>query len=270
MIAALRVAAFNIAFYAFSFGTAMTIYAVARLSTRARVQRVCKVWGDTVRLMVRVILGGRIEVRGLANVPTDGPVLLVSKHQSELDVVMLAVLFPTVSAVAMAELRRYPFFGAMLEALDIVLVAVDAGPQGRTDQVIEGTRRIYAQGRPMIIYPEGELMKLGARERYRRGAGHIYTRLDPVAVPIAVSHGAIWPQRRWTKRIGRTAAIEFLEPIGPGLDFDSFMAEIEERIETATMRLIREHAAPDDLAAAEARHAARVNNHGIVADAREA
>ena len=40
------------------------------------------------------------------------------------------------------------------------------------------------------------------------------------------------------------------------------MAEVEARIETATMALIREHAHPDDLSAAEARHARRAGNDG--------
>lgn len=266
MIAWVRITAFNLFFYAFTFCVALSIWALARLGvTRVRLVPVLRGWGRGVRGAVALLLGGRIEVRGLENLPRDRPVLIVSKHQSELDIVMAGVLFPDVSAIAMAELKRYPFFATILRALDIVEVAVDQGPQGRTEQVVEGTRRIMANGRSMLVYPEGTLMKLGARERYRRGAGHIYTRLDVTAVPVAVSLGAIWPQRRWRKNIGRTGAIAFLEPIAPGLDIESFMAEIETRIETATMELIREHADGEDLAAAEARFAAGVNNEGEVA-----
>ncbi|MEL6774844.1 MAG: 1-acyl-sn-glycerol-3-phosphate acyltransferase, partial [Pseudomonadota bacterium] len=118
--------------------------------------------------------------------------------------------------------------------------------------------RTFEQGRPMIIYPEGTLMSLGDKERYRRGVGHLYTRLNPVVVPIATSAGVIWPRREWNKHTGQTGAMEFLEPIQPGLDFETFMATIETRIEEGTMRLIREHAKGDVLAAAEARHAAVV------------
>jgi 1-acyl-sn-glycerol-3-phosphate acyltransferase len=260
----LRVTGFNLFFYAYTFGVAMSLWALARFSTRARMQRLCQSWGRTVRVAVRLFLKGRIEVRGLEKVPREGRVLLVSKHQSELDIVMLAALFPTVSAVAMEELKRYPFFGPILEGLDVVMVAVDSGPQGRTRQVVEGAERIFAQGRPMVIYPEGELMKLGARERYRRGAGHIYTLCGATAVPIAKSLGVIWPQRQWRKTIGRRGAIEILDPIPPGLDLDTFMAEIERRIEDATMALVREHADAEELAAAEARFARRVNNHDTV------
>lgn len=256
---ALRVLVFNFFFYGYTFLVALVCYGLARISTRAAMQRVLGHWGRTVVAAVRLLLGGRIEVRGRERLP-EGPCLIVAKHQSELDVVMVGALFPQASAVAMAELGRYPFFGAILETLGIVTVAVDAGPQGRTQAVVEGTRRVLAEGRPMIIYPEGELMKLGARERYRRGAGHIYTALGVTVWPVAASLGTIWPQRRWRKNVDRRAAIEFLEPIPPGLAMDAFMALVEERIEEGTMRLIREHATPEELAAAEERFARRLNN----------
>ncbi len=260
---ALRVTAFNLFFYGYTFAIALTCYALAKLSTRERMQRVLGHWGRTVRAAVALLLGGRIEVRGEERLPPGGPRLLVAKHQSELDVVMLAALMPNASAVAMAELTKYPFFGPILETLGVVLVAVDAGPQGRTRQVVEGARRVaIEEDRPMMIYPEGELMRLGARERYRKGAAHIYTALGIPAYPVAVSHGLIWPRREWRKRVGRRAVFEFLEPIQPGLGFDDFMAEIERRIEENTMRLIREDAPPDELAAAERRYAGRLNNRG--------
>ena len=211
---------------------------------------------------VEVILRSRIEVRGLDRVPQEGPVFLVSKHQSELDIVLLAALFPNAGAVAMQELERYPFFGKILRTLDLVLVAVDQGPQGRTEQTVEGARRIIAQGRPMVIYPEGELMALGAKERYRKGAGHIYRALEIPAVPVAVSLGVVWPKREWKKHMHRTGVIEFLEPIPPSIGLDAFMAEVEKRIEENTMRLIRETAEGEVLAAAEDRYARGANNHG--------
>lgn len=263
----LRITAFNLFFYAYTFAIAMTLWVVARLSTRARMHAVLRHWGRTVHRAVALLLKGTIEVRGLENLPRDRPVLIVSKHQSELDIVMVGELMPEVSAVAMAELTRYPFFGTILKALDIVMVAVDSGPQGRTEQVVEGTRRIMAEGRSMLIYPEGELMKAGARERYRRGAGHIYARLGVTAVPVALSLGAIWPQRQWRKTIGRTGAIAFLEPIEPGLPIDTFMAEIERRIEDESMALLREHLDGEELAAAERRHALGLNNADRPADA---
>jgi len=258
-----RTLAFNLFFYAYTFWVALRLWLRASLGQpKERLWPLIRNWGETVLRALDVILKARVEIRGRENLPAEGPVFVVSKHQSELDIVMLAALFPNAGAVAMQELERYPFFGKILHTLDLVLVAVDQGPQGRTEQTVEGARRIIAQGRPMVIYPEGELMALGAKERYRRGAAHIYRALGCPAVPVAVSLGVIWPKRDWRKRTGVTGVIEFLEPIAPGLDPETFMAEVERRIEAQTMALIRETAPSEVLAHAEDRHARGANNHG--------
>ncbi len=185
---------------------------------------------------------------------------MVCKHQSEFDAILLASVIPNFGAVAMQELERYPFFGPILRKLDHVLVAVGGERRGRTNAVIEGALRMNAQGRPMIIFPEATLMSLGAKERYRKGVGHIYQAMGVDAVLVASSLGVIWPRREWKKHAHQSAAIEVLPAVPPGLDLDTFMAEAEERIETATMRLIREHAKGEALTAAEDRHARGVAN----------
>lgn len=222
--------------------------------------RVLNVWGKGSVWLVRRVLGSRIEVRGWEHVDTSRPQVFVSKHQSELDIIMLGALMRDISAIAMKELERTPFFGTILTKLDVVLIAVEQGPQGRTEQAVEGGRRMREQGRSMFIYPEGELMKLGARERYRRGAAHIYEAMGVEAVPVAASLGVIWPRREWRKYSGVTGAIEFMQPIPPGLSADEFMAEVERRIETRTMELIEEHASGERLEEARDRYRRGVNN----------
>ncbi|HET7408810.1 MAG TPA: lysophospholipid acyltransferase family protein [Paracoccaceae bacterium] len=256
----IRSTVFNLVFYGFTAIIALTAWVLAKVSTAERVWRVIHFWGwGTVRL-VRLILNSRIEMRGFEHIDRTRPQLFVSKHQSELDVILLPALLPGASAVAMQELTRTPFFGTILRKLDIVLVAIEQGPQGRTRQTIEGARRMMAQGRSMMIYPEGELMKLGAKERYRRGAGHLYQAMGVEAVPVAASLGVIWPRREWRKYANVTGAIEFMEPIPPGLQFDAFMAEVERRIETRTMELIEEHATGRRLEEARDRFARGANN----------
>ena len=251
----MRSTLFNLFFYGFTFLVALVCYLLARLGLRRWLWRTIGFWGRTLLGTVRLVLNARVELRGLENLPPGGPKLVVCKHQSELDIILLASAIPEFGAVAMQELERYPFFGPILRKLDLVLVPVGGPPAGRTEEVIAGARRIIKAGRPMIIFPEATLMSLGARERYRRGAGRIYEALEVAAVPVASSLGVIWPRREWRKHPHKTAAVEVLPPIEPGLDLDAFMAEIENRIETATMRLIREHASGEILAAAEDRHA---------------
>ena len=247
---------FNLLFYPLSFLSAMAAWAAARTIGGAGVRAVVAWWTLRVRALVRLVLGGTIELRGRARLPEGGAQLIVAKHQSELDAILLFSLFPNLCAVVMRELERYPFVGVIIRALDMIAVSVDNGPQGRTAAVVAGATKALQEGRPVLIYPEGTLMSLGARERYRAGAWRIYAAAGATVTPVALSVGAIWPRREWRKRAGRRGALEFLDPIEPGLDQETFMALLEERIETASMALIREHADGADLAAAERRYAA--------------
>lgn len=256
----IRSTLFNLIFYAFTFCVALTCWIIAKVSTREALWTTLNFWGRTTVWLLRVILGARVEVRGLDRIDRSRPQVIVSKHQSELDIVMLGALMRDVSAVAMEELTRLPFFGAILNKLDIVMVAVDSGRQGRTQQAVDGALRMKAEGRSMVIYPEGELMRLGARERYRQGAGHIYHAMQVEAVPVAISLGVVWPQRRWRKTPGSVGIIEFMEPIAPGLSVADFMAEVEHRIETRSMELVAETAPPAMLAQARALHERGANN----------
>lgn len=263
----IRSTLFNLAFYAFSIAVAPVAWGVAKVSTAERVWRVLGFWSRGTVWLVRVILRSRIEMRGLEHIDRSRAQLFVAKHQSELDAILVPALLPGISAVVMAELSRTPFFGAILARIDMVPVAIGGGRQQRTDAIVAGGRRMAAEGRSMLIYPEGELMMLGAKERYRGGAGHLYRAMGVEAVPVAASLGVIWPQRRWRKTAHVTGAIEFMEPIPPGLDFESFMAEVERRIEARTMELIEEHAPAPRLAEARDRAARGATNETAAEDA---
>lgn len=253
---------FNLYFYAITALMAATSYAMS-LGAGPKTMRGClHVWTRLALFGVRVILGGRVVISGRENLPADGPALIISKHQSELDAIVLLNQFPEIGAIAMQELGNYPFVGRIIRKIEYILVPVSGPPAGRTKAVIDGAARIHAQGRPILIYPEGTLMSLGASERYRSGAWRIYDSLGVAAQPVAMSVGVIWPRREWRKSSGATGGAQFLAPIPPGLPMDEFMARLENEIETATMAMIEAHASPEIVAQARDRKRRGVANEG--------
>lgn len=255
----LRITIFNIVFYAVTFFRAMWIALACRFVSPDRTRAMIASWCRWTQWWVGACLGARIEVRGEENLPPP-PYVLAPKHQSELDVAVIFGRHSDCGAVVMKELADLPFLGALIRKLDLIAVSVEGGPQGLTEMIREGAQRVAAQGRPILIYPEGELMALGAKARYRTGVFNIYDAAQIPVVPVAQSLGAIWPKREWGKKPGRTGAIRYLPPIPPGLGKDEFMARIEAEVEEATMALIREHAGPAELEAAEDRFARGAGN----------
>ncbi|MEP5930609.1 MAG: lysophospholipid acyltransferase family protein, partial [Nitratireductor sp.] len=96
-----------------------------------------------------------------------------------------------------------------------------------------------AEGRPVVIFPEGTRSAPGAKLDYKPGVAALYRQLGVECVPAAVNSGLFWGRRGFARRPG-TIVIEFLEPIPPGLDRKSFMATLETRVETAAMKLVAE------------------------------
>jgi 1-acyl-sn-glycerol-3-phosphate acyltransferase len=60
---------------------------------------------------------------------------------------------------------------------------------------------------------------------------------------MALNAGLYWPRRKFLKRPG-TVLVEFLPPIPPGKGRDEAMAELEDRLEAATDRLVLEAGGP--------------------------
>ena len=56
-------------------------------------------------------------------------------------------------------------------------------------------------------------------------------------VPVPLNSGLFWPRRKFLRHPG-TVTIEILPPIEAGLDEESFLATLEEQIETASERLV--------------------------------
>lgn len=257
---AVRIGFFNIVFYAVTFFWAMYIAVNCYFRSGDTIRAMIARWCRWTQWWVKTVLGGKILKLGQENIPKDGSYIIAPKHQSELDVAVVFGEHSDCGAVVMQQLADLPFLGKLIQKLDLITVSVEGGPQGRTELIREGAKKYADEGRPILIYPEGELMALGARERYKSGVYNIYEVANIPVVPIAQSLGAIWPKREWMKKPGHTGAIKYLKPIPPGLDKETFMARIEEMIETETMGLIRQHATGEELALAEDRYTRKASN----------
>ena len=120
------------------------------------------------------------------------------------------------------------------------MIRVDTCGGGKErENLAQFAKRAYDSRRHIAIYPEGNLMEPGERERYRSGIYYLYRDLDLPVTPVATSLGLLWNRRDWWKKPGR-AAIEFLPAIETGLDKQVFMQQLEKTIETASDRLIAE------------------------------
>jgi 1-acyl-sn-glycerol-3-phosphate acyltransferase len=194
-------------------------------------------WVRSTLWLYRAIIGTRDEVRGLENIPSGG-FIVASKHQSAYETLRLVELFPRPTFILKRQLLRVPLFGWYLGKAH--MIPVDRGKGAAAlDAMTAHARRAIAEGRQIIIFPEGTRRPPLAAPDYRYGVTRLYRDLGVACLPIALNSGLFWPRRSLTHRRG-TILLACLEPIIAGLDPDVFTRELKARIESATDSLIAE------------------------------
>jgi 1-acyl-sn-glycerol-3-phosphate acyltransferase len=201
---------------------------------------VMEVWARVAAFGARWICGIKTEVRGLEHLP-DGPVMIAAKHQSAFDTVAPILFTRRPVYVLKQELLEMPIFGWYCQKAG--LIAIDRGGQmAALKKMIAQAKERFADGRPLIIFPEGTRQDIGAPADYKSGVAGIYTMLGVPCVPMALNTGLVWPAKGFMRYPG-TAVFEFLPVIPAGLKRAEFMATLEERIETASEALLHENMA---------------------------
>jgi 1-acyl-sn-glycerol-3-phosphate acyltransferase len=185
------------------------------------------------------IVGTKLEVRGRERLPA-GPILVACKHQSAWDTFGLVPLFRDPAIVLKDELKWIPFYGWFCLKFEHILIKREKGGAA-LKRLIRDARSRAAQGREIVVFPEGTRRAPGAPPDYKPGVVALYEGLGLPCVPVALNSGVFWP-RRSVRRSPGTIVVEFLEPIPPGLPRATFRAELQRRIEEASARLAAEAA----------------------------
>ncbi|WP_020175020.1 lysophospholipid acyltransferase family protein [Methyloferula stellata] len=204
---------------------------------RHAVQNIARLWARNSIWLLDKICGAKLEFRGVEHLP-QGACIIASKHQSFLETFSLTTQAPDFSFVLKRELMVIPFFGWYLKRGG--LIGIDRSKRGTAlTQLTPQVRALLAQDRQFIIFPEGTRRPVGAPPHYKSGVAHLYLETGAICIPVALNTGLFWPRRSFWRRPGRIV-IEFLEPIPPGFDKETFMRLLQTRIETATDRLVAE------------------------------
>ena len=238
----LRSAAFNLVFYAMSVVIVIAATPCLVLPRRFTLYAM-EAWSHLTLWLLRVIVGTRYEVRG--ELPRGG-VLVASKHQSMWDTIVMTAILKDPAMVLKRELLWIPFYGWYAQKAR--MIAIDRGAAAAAiRRLVSQGKAAVAEGRPVVIFPEGTRSAPGSKLEYKPGVAALYRQLGVECVPAAVNSGLFWARRGFARKPG-TIVIEFLEPIPPGLDRKSFMETLETRVETAAARLAGEAGGPAGIA----------------------
>lgn len=194
-----------------------------------------KLYCRWVILTLRLLCGLRCEVRGT---PPVTEAVVAAKHQSFLDIILIASAVPAPKFIMKRELIYTPFLGQY--ALRIGCVPVDRGKRGAAVAKMKADVAAGAtEPGQLVIYPQGTRVAPGAHKPYKVGTGLLYDQLGQTCHPVAANVGVFWPKRGILRKPG-LAVVEFLSPIPPGLPVAEFMTRLEDEVESHSNRLMAE------------------------------
>ena len=121
------------------------------------------------------------------------------------------------------------------------MIAIDRdGKASALRKMAADAKAVFAQGRCVLIFPEGTRKKPGAAPDYKPGVAGLYGQIGVPCAPVALNSGLFWTGPGGFLKKPGTIIVEFLPLIPPGLKRAEFMSALETRIETATTKLVAE------------------------------
>jgi 1-acyl-sn-glycerol-3-phosphate acyltransferase len=216
---------------------ALTAVLLSILPGRRPMAGAIKLYTHRMMWGMRAIAGIDVEVKGKERLPK-GPFVVAAKHHSWGDGFVLYSSVSNLTFVTGDHMENFPLVGGILRKLGAIIVDNCGGPEARkalADQAAEAN----AEGRRILIFPEGNLAKPGEHFRYRSGVYFMAKDFGLPVVPVATNLGLFWRQQDFAKTPGK-ATVEFLEPIPTGLEKDDFINRLQTVVETRSQELIAE------------------------------
>ncbi|WP_448581574.1 lysophospholipid acyltransferase family protein [Thermaurantiacus sp.] len=222
-MASLRSFLFALVFLGGTVPLALFIAAAAPFSP-AVVQRGSHLWSVWFVWCARVLAGVRLEVRGA--VPQH-PCLVAFKHQSAFETYLTLYLFRRPAVVMKKELLDIPVWGFIARRHGSIGVDRSRGTAALKLLLREAKERVGA-GRPILIFPEGTRVPVGAAPPLRAGLAALYQTTGLAIVPVALDSGRLWG-KGLVKQPG-TVTLAFQPEIPPGLPKEEMEALVHAAI----------------------------------------
>ena len=185
-------------------------------------------WVRFHRACASAFLGVRSRIEGT---PPRGALLVACKHQSMFETFEIMLMLNEPAVVLKRELAYLPLWGWVVRRYGVIPVDRTGGAAALRG-MLRAAEAAIAEGRPIVIFPEGTRVTPGERPPLQPGFAGLYRALKLAVAPVAVDSGRLWPRHRFVKRPG-IVTFRFGEPIPPGLP----RREIEAAVHAAINRL---------------------------------
>ena len=168
----------------------------ALIATRAT-WKLADIWCDGSLWLLTRITGIRVKVPTLQSA---GIRLYAANHESTLDTLVLWRALNHPAFILKRELYYIPIFGWYLWRCNPVAIERFSGRA--LEPMLAAARTRIAEGRNIIIFPQGTRTAPEKDTPYKRGVAALSAKLSEKVQPIALATHHVWPKARISKYAG--------------------------------------------------------------------
>lgn len=168
--------------------------------------------------------------------------VVVSNHQSQLDILVAFGLFFHYKWVSKIEIFKIPFIGWNMILNNYIKLL--RGDKQSVQQMMDHCRSTLASGSSVFIFPEGGRSKDGIMRPFKPGAFVLAKELNLPILPIAIS-GTCYalPKKSMVMRGDRDITIQVLDEIPPQAFESLSVEETSDMVRAVIGANVREHIA---------------------------
>jgi 1-acyl-sn-glycerol-3-phosphate acyltransferase len=224
-------------FLLFTFCYAICFAIVAGfLPWRARFM-LAKLWSNILLGALRILCGLRYRVEGREHLPTGSACVALMKHSSAWETFAQAAILPPQVWVLKRELTWIPVIGWGVHFLRCIAINRGAGGAAVRQLIDQGRQRL-AEGKWIVVFPEGTRMPPGETRRYGVGGAAVAVETGSLVVPVAHNAGYFWPRRGLLKKSGCIRVV-----IGPPI---ATRGRDPREVNEEAQRFIEAHSGPSE------------------------
>jgi 1-acyl-sn-glycerol-3-phosphate acyltransferase len=210
MMARVRTVLFSIVFWGATVPIVVAAPAAALLGTPF-LRRYVLSWLKLHRWCAHHLLGIRTVIEG--QLPT-APALYAARHEAMYETFELTRILQAPAIVMKRELARIPMWGWAARRYGVIVVDRAASASALRGLIREA-QAAKAEGRSVVIFPEGTRVPHGQRAPIQPGFAGLYKALNLPLIAVALDSGRRWPKRG--PKLPGPITFRFAEPLAPGL-----------------------------------------------------
>jgi 1-acyl-sn-glycerol-3-phosphate acyltransferase len=170
-------------------------------------------------LISRIIPIWKIDISGREKAVKGTTFVIISNHQSILDILLLSCLRYKFKWISKMENKKVPVLGWYLRMADYIIV--DRGNEESKAEMLDKSYRCLKKGISIMIFPEGTRSADNEIGLFKRGAFQLAIQAQVPILPVLIDGtGGILPKHGYVFGSGHYIKIRVLDPVMPA-DFET-------------------------------------------------